>query len=268
MLKQRILTAIILIAAAAAGLFLLSTPQLAAVSAVLTLLGAWEWSCLAGWCNKPARAMYTALMALALAASYMILEHAVYPLTLACAWWVLALYWIIQYQRGHSCLPLSRAAKALPGLLVLVPAWLALLMLHQHIGAVAVLFLLALIWCADTGAYFAGRRWGQAKLVDKVSPGKTWAGVYGALAASGALALAYVMYQGMGWSKGSAFLLLCLLTVLFSIVGDLLESLFKRCAGIKDSGKLFPGHGGVLDRIDSLTAALPVFALGVILGGH
>jgi phosphatidate cytidylyltransferase len=154
------------------------------------------------------------------------------------------------------------------GLLVLIPAWAGLVWIHQlSRGPYLVLFLLVLIWIADSGAYFAGRRWGRRKLAPLVSPGKTREGAYGALAGGllwgGVLAALY----GVSVPQQGCLVLLCLLTVVASIVGDLYESLSKRERGVKDSGSLLPGHGGILDRIDSLTAAAPVFALGLHLIG-
>jgi phosphatidate cytidylyltransferase len=152
------------------------------------------------------------------------------------------------------------------GVLALVPAWLALVRLRLALphGAQWVLFALVLVWVADIGAFFFGRRFGRIRLAPEVSPGKTWEGVLGGIAVSVLVAIA-----GSLWFKVSlaAFLPLCLAAVGFSIVGDLTESLLKRFAGMKDSGSVFPGHGGVMDRIDSLTGAAPVLVLGLTLLG-
>ena len=126
------------------------------------------------------------------------------------------------------------------------------------------LFALLLVWMADIGAYFCGRRFGRRRLAPAVSPGKTWEGALGGLAASGIVAGA-----GGAWFRlpVAQFLVLCLAAVAFSIIGDLTESLLKRFAGMKDSGTLFPGHGGVMDRIDSVTGAAPVLLLGLTFLG-
>ena len=134
-------------------------------------------------------------------------------------------------------------------------------------GPSLVLFLFVLIWVADSGAYLAGRYLGASRLASRVSPGKSWAGVVGGLLSGAALAVAAGQFFGIAFTHNVLFLLLCLVTVLVSIVGDLAESLFKRLAGVKDSGDLLPGHGGVLDRIDSLTSAAPLFAHGVMTFG-
>jgi phosphatidate cytidylyltransferase len=134
--------------------------------------------------------------------------------------------------------------------------------LRDEFGPGYVLFLFLLIWVADIGAYFAGRRWGRRKLALAISPGKTWEGAVGAGAAALAFALAGAAALGLG-SRWPGFVAICMVTVGFSIAGDLFESMMKRQRGLKDSGSLLPGHGGVLDRVDSLTAAAPVFLLGL-----
>lgn len=263
MLRQRILTALVLIPLVILAVLQLPTQQFAALLAVLVLMGAWEWSNLAGLASPVSRVAYVALVVLALWLAWWWHGQPVAQgiLVLAFAGWVLALAWIGRpdFARGN------RLFKLVTGLWVLVPAWLGLVLLHAHpaIGPQLVLFLMVLIWVADSGAFFAGRRWGRHKLAPSVSPGKTWEGVYGALAACALVAL-----LGAWWMEGSprelvSFLLICLVTILFSIAGDLFESLMKRQRGIKDSGQLLPGHGGVLDRVDSLTAAAPVFVLGL-----
>ncbi|SEH05941.1 phosphatidate cytidylyltransferase [Candidatus Venteria ishoeyi] len=185
-------------------------------------------------------------------------------LWVAAAWWLLALFLVWQYQFSKiTQLINARWLKSLMGFLILLPTWFALSHLHQSRGGDWLLFLLVLIWTADSGAYFAGRRWGKHKLAKRVSPGKTWEGVAGAVVSSLLLTLLWLWWSNLAMPAALWLLLLSVLTVLASILGDLLESLFKRQTGIKDSSQLLPGHGGILDRIDSLTAAAPIFVLGL-----
>jgi phosphatidate cytidylyltransferase len=263
MLKQRLLTAMLLAPLVVFAVLYASLPWLAGILGVFVLIGAWEWSALSGCKSLAQRGGYTALVAALMGLAYWQLQLGVYWLLLACGFWGLALSWVQHYQQGRNLLPTSSLGRGLSGLAVLLPGWVALLLLQQGHGSAWLLFLLALIWVADSGAYFAGRRWGKRKLADQVSPGKTWAGAGGALVAALTLTLIFARWQQ--WSGPSTGWLLGLVafTVAVSILGDLLESLFKRVAAIKDSGRLLPGHGGVLDRIDSLTAAAPIFVLGL-----
>ena len=148
-------------------------------------------------------------------------------------------------------------------MLALVPSWVALVHIDAHWGNGAqwTLFILALAFAADIGAFFAGRQFGRAHLAPRVSPNKTWEGVAGGMLLALLVALAGTVWFGQ---RAAAFVPLCLVAAGFSVVGDLTESLLKRHVHLKDSGRLFPGHGGVLDRIDSVTAATPVMALGLI----
>jgi phosphatidate cytidylyltransferase len=192
-------------------------------------------------------------------------------LGLGLAWWGVAALWVIDYQRGRRrgiLLGRPLLAGAI-GWLVLLPSWLAVVALHGEParGPALVLILLCVIWGADTGAYFAGRRLGKHKLASRVSPGKTWEGALGGLVTVLAVGPIGGAWIGLGGGDLGWFVVLCALTVPVSIVGDLTESLFKREAGVKDSGSSIPGHGGVLDRIDSLTAAAPFFAIGWSLMG-
>ncbi len=269
MLKLRLLTALVLAPAAIAAILLLPTSALEWVFAAMILAGAWEWSRLSGLRRVMSRALYVTVTALLLWVVATVWQRpgllgAIMIATLL--WWVLAFLWIMVYPAGPSGRPALTVVGLVAGVFVLVPAWLALIALHsapQH-GPLWVLFVLALIWIADSGAYFFGRRWGKRKLSPRVSPGKTREGVYGALA----LVLVYAV--AAGWllhvpeSRFVAFVLLCLVLVPVSVVGDLFESLIKRQSGFKDSGALLPGHGGVMDRIDSLTATAPVFLLGLL----
>ncbi|WP_303904094.1 phosphatidate cytidylyltransferase [Thiohalomonas denitrificans] len=265
MLKQRILTALILAPLAAWAILALPSAFFALLLGVIMLLGAWEWTRLVGLNSNAGRFMYMAAVAL--------LIGILYPLTAApssvvvigvsaVAWWGVALVAVLRYPAGIKALRQSRTTRALAGVLVLVPAWGCLVILQRAPGPGFVLLLVVLIWGADTGAYFAGRRWGRHRLAPRVSPGKTWEGVAGGVAV--ALAAGAV---GWFWLRPEVmlpgFLFLCGLTIASSVLGDLSESMFKRMMNVKDSGGLLPGHGGILDRIDSLTAAAPVFALGL-----
>ena len=183
------------------------------------------------------------------------------------AWWLLVLLvllsgqWAVGEKKGLNPLVLSG------GMLLLTGSWGALVGIHAmpaH-GPKLVMFLFMLIWVADSGAYFSGRQWGSHKLAPVVSPGKTIEGVYGALAGAALCALA-LFY--LGWLQGMTLLqllILCMASVLVSVAGDLWESVLKRQQGVKDSGNLLPGHGGILDRIDSQIAAAPFFLAGLLL---
>lgn len=184
---------------------------------------------------------------------------------------LLALWWFGQAAYLFRIRAIETSEGVVPWLLasavpVLFGSWLAVVHLHGYpqLGPKLVLFLLVLIWTADIAAYFTGRRWGKTKLAPALSPGKTRAGVYGALAGAVLAALSLAWWLGMSPSLAGLAVILCVVTAFVSVVGDLYESLVKRRRGVKDSGRLLPGHGGILDRIDSLMAAAPVFALGML----
>jgi phosphatidate cytidylyltransferase len=245
--------------------------MVALVLGVFVALGAWEWAALVGWPSARARLAYvTACLALLMLAYWLLqLPWAGAGITaLVSLWllgWAVIFYWVIAYQRGRRTVPRSRALQAGIGLLVMVSAWSALVVLHGSFGGGVYLLisLMLLVWGADTAAFFVGRRWGKHRLAYRISPGKTWEGFLGALAATVGIAWICSAPLGLAAFERLLFLLLCLVTVAFSVLGDLLESLLKRLAGVKDSSALLPGHGGILDRIDSMLAAAPVFAIGV-----
>lgn len=174
------------------------------------------------------------------------------------------MFLVIRYQMNKSINLSSDIMKAIIGGVILIPAWLSLILIHLNTSGVSlVLFLFFLIWLADSAAYFSGRKFGSKKLASNVSPGKSWEGVYGALSISLLFGASYAFYADMKFLVAVYFILLVFLTASFSILGDLVESMFKRMAGIKDSSNILPGHGGILDRIDSLTSAAPVFFAGL-----
>jgi len=181
-------------------------------------------------------------------------------------WWLVALLWLKNFRFAANDRASSRAVKLLAGSISVIPAWSALCWLHwsQPVGPRWALFAVAIVWAADTGAYFVGVRFGKHKLAPRISPGKSWEGFYGGIAASLLLALAARSMLHVGWPSLPLLLFLTVITGLISVAGDLFESLLKRHAGIKDSSDLIPGHGGVLDRLDSLLAALPVFLVAKI----
>ena len=262
-LRKRIITAVILAVLLLGVLLWLPPEATVIVVTALVLAGAWEWSAFLRPSGMFARVAYVVVVALLLfGAWYASADRDVSHLivVIAVAWWLVALGWIIF--APHSVTAFS---AGLAGVLALVPAWLALVRLRDlpH-GAEWVLFTLFLVWSADIGAYFAGHRFGRTRLAPNVSPGKTWEGVIGGFALSAVVAVVGSVWFGLPLYS---FVPLCLAAVAFSIVGDLTESLLKRFAGVKDSGTLFPGHGGVMDRIDSVTGAAPVLFFGLIMLG-
>lgn len=267
MLKQRIITAVILAPLAIAGFVLLDGAGFALFIGAVVTLGAWEWARLAGEVRQKSRVIYALGVALLMLALYQGNWPAEYVFIPAVIWWVLAAVMVVRYPRGHELWAGSWLAQ-LFGLLILLPAWYGLIWLREAPnGLWLIMALMVLVWAADIGAYFSGKTWGKRKLMPNVSPGKTIEGFLGGLLLTQVLTLIAMLY--LGWSPGSVLLGLlgAALVVVFSVVGDLTESLFKRDQGLKDSSNLLPGHGGVLDRIDSLTAAIPVFALYWLLVG-
>ncbi len=258
MLKQRILTAIILIPCFLLLLFFLPPTGFLLLTALMVVAASSEWSRLMGLSTRKARLVYVILTVL-LGAIVLFLP-AMTVIGIGAVWWLVAVVLLFLYPRPAS--PLWQ--KGLIGWLVLLPCWVAVNYIrNQPEGLPALLFLLVLIWGADSAAYFVGKAWGKHKLAPKISPGKSIEGAIGALV-FGLIWCAIVLYFfhiNVEPSVWIGSILLTLLTVVFSIIGDLFESMMKRAVNIKDSGSILPGHGGVLDRIDSLTAAAPVFVL-------
>ena len=262
-LKQRIISASVLIPIIFIGVYSLSTDWFAVLLAVFISVGAWEWAAMCGYKTSMSRLLYALFIIGVLLLIYLFRETPISLIivVMALIWWFLAMLLLIFFpQYINAVLDSSYLRKSI-GFLVLVPAWLSLVLLHANgsKGVILLLFLLVLIWVADSAAYFIGRRWGKTKLSRTVSPSKTWEGVFGALFATFILGMFYAFFNNMHGIQLVIFLSICQLTVLVSVLGDLLESMIKRQSRLKDSGSIIPGHGGVMDRIDGLTAAGPFF---------
>ena len=277
MTKTRVLAALIMAPLAIGGVLLLPTPWLMPIVAALFLTGLWEWLKLADIEDHLARTVLLACnLALMVAlvwgtrtaqgGSLALLELVV---VLGVVWWLLSMLWLKHYDFASDHDGHARAFKLLAGTLAVVPAWCALGVIHasEPNGHRWLLLALFLVWAADTGAYFAGRTFGGKifggrKLAPRISPNKTIEGLLGGVLLAVLVAIAGALLIGVDAAQLAAVVVVAIVTVLFSVVGDLFESLLKRHVGAKDSSQLIPGHGGVLDRIDSVLAALPVFALG------
>lgn len=277
MLKQRVITGVIMAAAFLSAVVFLSQPTLAILFAVVVGLGAWEWSRLAGWSSRLARSLYIVVLLLAMGALYVYCglmerpdQEQVQPfLGLACLWWSIALLWLKSYPASGAIWG-NVAMRSLMGLLILAPAWLAaVFLLSLPRGGLLVVAMILIVATADIGAYFTGKSFGRHKLAPQVSPAKTWEGFWGGLVSCLLLAVLVWSLLPSSYAHVSlvAVIVVFLMTALTSVVGDLVVSMVKRESGVKDSGSLLPGHGGVLDRLDSICGAAPVFALGLLLAG-
>lgn len=282
MTRTRLLAALVMAPLAIAAILLLSTPWIVAVAAVVFLIGLWEWLDLAEIEDTLARTvLLVANLALMVAIVWASRSSTGYTMVLfqlasviGVAWWLLAVLWLGRYQFASDHDTHARIFKLGAGALSMIPAWCALAWIHsgEPNGHRWLLTALAIVWAADSGAYFVGRtfggRWfGGRKLAPRISPNKTFEGLVGGVVTGMIVGIVFALFAGAGTSQLPAVALVALVTVLFSVVGDLFESLLKRHAGVKDSGHLIPGHGGVLDRIDGVLAALPVFAVGKAMLG-
>jgi phosphatidate cytidylyltransferase len=272
MLKQRLLTAAILIPLVLLSILYLPTSILQWLIAGIVVLAALEWFAIIGFASR--LQMSLAMVALAIIGSLIYLVPMNILMLISLIIWGLIL--IVVSRFAHRAMPTYVQSLLIKPLfavsiasIVLALFWHTAVILHQSssLGSKQLLFVMVLVWLADTGGYFAGKRWGKISLAKAISPNKTWEGVAGALAL-GSVWILIAYLAGIAGSLSLAqWLLLSLSALLISVVGDLFESLFKRCHKVKDSGNLLPGHGGMLDRIDSLIAAVPVFTAGLFLLG-
>lgn len=270
MLKQRLATASLLLLGILAAIWLLSSPWLYVLFSLFGLLAATEWTRLMGWARWTwLRMSYLALSAVVLAVLWLF-RLAAWPWLsgIAIGWWIVATWLIIEYPGRAQYRP-STALLGLIGQLLWPPAIVCLYLIrHQSSGEWKLLYVLTLVWAADTGAYFAGRMFGRHKLAPKLSPGKTMEGAAAGICLSviwGLLFGVFVFHPQVnqfGWLIAIGFA-----GAVASVIGDLSMSLFKRSTGIKDTGTILPGHGGILDRVDGLLAAIPLVTIGLRIAG-
>lgn len=266
MLKQRILTAFFLIPILIALIILLPPNGFFVLTTLVILGGAFEWCAFIGLKKILPCFGYISFLLLLLVFTKQL--PIFFILWVALIGWLIALGLVISYPKSALIWGKSFFLRALMGIGVLIPCGLAIYFIrNSKEGLSHLFFLFLLIWGADTGAFFIGKKWGKNKLAPNVSPGKTWQGLAGALFVTTLIVVSVVFILKIPYERGFLILLFSFVIVLFSVLGDLFESMLKRNSGLKDSGKLLPGHGGILDRIDSLTAAAPMFALGQILFG-
>ncbi|MBV2128215.1 phosphatidate cytidylyltransferase [Arsukibacterium indicum] len=283
MFKQRVLTALLLAPLALLAVFYLPLAGFALFVSVVFTLGAWEWSGFCGLANRTMRAVYTGLTAILFGLLYILQPIALqylfadtFTLTLIVAgivWWLLAVALVLTYPRSQGYWAGRDWLKALLGWLTLLPAWSAIVFVRgldypqdTFTGGWLLFGLLGLVWAADIGGYVIGKPFGKTKLLPKVSPGKTLEGMLGGML------FVLLLVSAVGyWQNWPAVMpywyLAAIVLAALSVFGDLTESMFKRAAGKKDSGVFLPGHGGILDRIDSLTATAPLYAILLALFG-
>lgn len=265
-LKQRIITGIVLIIAVLLGVLIPAPPLFAIFSLmVLISLGGWEWARLVSL-NKNMRIIFICALLLLSALVYLSHNFRWFFIISGTICWAAILALLISYKKGTSRYKNNPWLLRLAAFFVLIPAWASLITLQQF-NPLLVLYLIFLVAIADSGAYFSGKAFGKNKLAPELSPGKTREGMLGGLAGATLWAILGALFFGLPPSDGFLFIFLSIVAALLSVSGDLFESLIKREAGQKDSGNILPGHGGILDRIDGLLAALPLFALGIFWAG-
>ena len=273
MLKQRIITGLILAPLVLCGVFLLEPIHFSWFFAFILAVAAWEWANLSSLTNSVMRVTY-ALFIATLIFTVMPAFSVVWVLTISLMWWLIATALVLTYP-DSSKLWRHPIVSGLLGLIVLLPMWKALVFIREASfipiegfnPLLIILYILLLVWSADVGAYFTGKAWGKSKLAPNVSPGKSWAGAWGGVMATLVLAMVCSYLMSFSVLMTIQLLVITALTACISIIGDLTESMFKRTRGVKDSSALLPGHGGVMDRIDSLLAAIPVFVFMLITIG-
>lgn len=272
MLKQRVLTALLLLPLVMAAIFIAPATWFLLLLALILLGGSWEYSRLAGVSGYPSGYLLVLVQAIILVALFWYKSdwsiNILLYLSACCIAWLLLFIRLPLYRPDTQVDNTYRVISLTTAIASITTGWFALGWIRvQPEGSWLILLLLLIVWAADTGAYFSGRAFGKRKLAPHISPGKTMAGLYGGLVTAPVVALLATQLMPIEAIKPVPLVLLSLVTVLVSVGGDLMISLQKRTSGYKDSGKLLPGHGGILDRLDSLLAAAPFFALGLLFSG-
>jgi len=265
-LFKRTITGVVLTAIVLMGIFYLPLSYFIGIMTVLMLWAAWEWSGLCAVKSKTMRALYvTFVFALFCAVIHV---PVIFVLWAALCFWLICACFVFLYPRATFLWVPFEVVKLTVGIFALVPCWLAVNVIRgAQDGAFVLLFMLLIIWVCDTGAYFMGRSFGRHALMPHVSPKKTWEGLWGGLLFVLVVAILWSLFKGFSPWKWLLMIVFSFIVAIISVVGDLTESMLKRAAGVKDSGVILPGHGGILDRIDSLMAAAPIFLLGCLLLG-
>lgn len=272
MLKQRLITGLILAPIVLCGVFLLEQANFSLFFGGVIALAAWEWANLSSYTKQLHRIAYALILCGLL---YLMTSLSIeWVLLGSVMWWLIATLCVLTFPDTKTIWS-SKNVRCLIGVVVLLPMWKALVFIREAnlipatewSGLWIILYMLLMVWAADIGAYFSGKAWGNAKLAPKVSPGKSWAGAWGGVISTIILALFAAYMLEFTLLLTVQLIVITIITAMISIIGDLTESMFKRHRGIKDSSQLLPGHGGVLDRIDSLAAAVPVFVFLLLLLG-
>ncbi|OGT43709.1 MAG: hypothetical protein A3F13_07120 [Gammaproteobacteria bacterium RIFCSPHIGHO2_12_FULL_40_19] len=265
MLITRIITALILIPLILTATLWMSPIYFSLITCVLILVGAWEWSHLIGLTKNISRIFYVVCVAVGCFFAAFVPENV--TLMIAAVIWIWAFFAIVSYQQKGSGAGFQYpVVRSFVGFIVLIATWVSIVTLKTDpdLGPNWLIIVMLTIWAADVGGYFAGRAFGKQALCSLVSPKKTWEGFVGGMVFSVIVAAVSGLFLSLSLPHYFAFLGLALVTALFSVVGDLSVSLLKRMTGIKDSGKFFPGHGGMLDRLDSIAAGMVIFVLGAL----
>lgn len=273
MLKVRILTAVILAPLVILAIFKLPNTYFTLFTSLVFILASWEWARLIGLKTVLSQALYIIFIILMMILGLVVVvpNYNLLLLILGISFivWLMMFYYVLGYA-GMTYPKLTfKARHGLMGVLIIIVPFIAIIVLrnNERYGPGYLFGLLLLLWVADSAAYFIGKKWGKTKLAMRVSPGKSWEGVWGALIATSIYTVLVTIKDGFPTVQAFAIVILSMATVLFSILGDLLESRYKREADRKDSSNILPGHGGILDRIDSLTASAPIFLLCLMVMG-
>ena len=267
-LSRRLTTAVVGVPVAVVAVLALPTEGVALLVAVVAVAASIEWARIMTP-GRSARYAFPLVVAISVLLLWIAGSHWLGWLLTLCAislaWWCVALAWVVRFERGRdAATPGSATVGGVVGWMIIVPLWAGLVYVHGsgEDGPSRVLLILLVVWAADVGAYFVGRRFGARRLAARTSPGKSVEGAAGGMAAVGALGIAAGLWLDLAMVHVAMLAFLCVAVGALSVLGDLMESLAKRKSGVKNSGNLLPGHGGILDRIDSLTAAAPAFAVG------